>query len=217
MHLKWTPTGWNGIICRTLFFAHRLSFAGLTLDSPPTSQLPRRQRALARLRTRIDSGAFSAGTLSNYLLPLLSHIALKNAPKELDVAEEAVGTLRSLAAKLPWRPYHELLQVRRLCPPTHAPAYPTSHANSSNHQLAPPFLFLSQTLIQKLKREPWLEKRSGLKYTRVCIYPTTRIDTSATRKTRVCLPAIVIVEVLFVCCVAFSSSSAPFCVRAFAG
>jgi len=27
-----------------------------------------------------------------YLLPLLSHIALKNAPKELDVAEEAVRT-----------------------------------------------------------------------------------------------------------------------------
>jgi len=28
----------------------------------------------------------------SYLLPLLSHIALKNAPKELDVAEEAVRT-----------------------------------------------------------------------------------------------------------------------------
>jgi len=27
-----------------------------------------------------------------YLLPLLSHIVLKNAPKELDVAEEAVRT-----------------------------------------------------------------------------------------------------------------------------
>jgi len=29
----------------------------------------------------------------SYLLPLLSHIALKNAPKELDVAEEAVRAL----------------------------------------------------------------------------------------------------------------------------
>ena len=29
----------------------------------------------------------------SYLLPLLSRIAFKNAPKELDVAEEAVRTL----------------------------------------------------------------------------------------------------------------------------
>jgi len=29
----------------------------------------------------------------SYLLPLLSHIAFKNAPKKLDVAEEAVRTL----------------------------------------------------------------------------------------------------------------------------
>ena len=74
-------------------------------------QMPRRQRALARLRTRIASGAFSTPTLSNYLLPLLRHLVLRDGAKEVDVAEEAVQTLQALAQRLPWRPYLSTLQA----------------------------------------------------------------------------------------------------------
>lgn len=68
-------------------------------------QMPRRQRALARLRQRIASGAFSTSSLSGYVLPMLRHFVLRDTPKEADVAEEAVQTLRELVSRLPWRPY----------------------------------------------------------------------------------------------------------------
>ena len=74
-------------------------------------QMPRRQRALARLRVRISNSNFSVPTLSGYLLPMLRHLVLRAAPKEIDVADEAVHTLRELAAHLPWRPYLSTLQA----------------------------------------------------------------------------------------------------------
>ena len=73
-------------------------------------QMPRRQRALARLAVRVRDGAFSATTLSNYLLPLLRHLVLRETPKEIDVAEEAVMTLKEVAKLLPWRPFLSTLQ-----------------------------------------------------------------------------------------------------------
>ena len=74
-------------------------------------QMPRRQRALARLAQRVESGAFSEPTLANYLVPMLRHLVLRSSPKEVDVAEEAVQTLRVVAARLPWRPYLTTLQA----------------------------------------------------------------------------------------------------------
>ena len=74
-------------------------------------QMPRRQRALARLRQRIAAGAFGTPTLSNYLLPMLRHLVLRDSAKEVDVADEAVHTLRELASRLPWRPYLSTLQA----------------------------------------------------------------------------------------------------------
>jgi hypothetical protein len=73
--------------------------------------MPRRQRALARLAQRVESGAFSEPTLANYLVPMLRHLVLRSSPKEVDVAEEAVQTLRVVAARLPWRPYLTTLQA----------------------------------------------------------------------------------------------------------
>ena len=74
-------------------------------------QMPRRQRALARLRARVDGGAFEIPTLSHYLLPLLRALVVRENPNEADVAEEAVVTLRAVAARLPWRPYLGILQA----------------------------------------------------------------------------------------------------------
>ena len=74
-------------------------------------QMPRRQRALARLAQRVESGAFSEPTLANFLVPMLRHLVLRSSPKEVDVAEEAVQTLRVVAARLPWRPYLTTLQA----------------------------------------------------------------------------------------------------------
>lgn len=72
-------------------------------------QLPRRQRALARLRARLSEGVFSAPTIAGYLVPLLTDLVLRRSAKELDVAETAVETLREAAARLGWRPYLQLL------------------------------------------------------------------------------------------------------------
>ena len=74
-------------------------------------QMPRRQRALARLRQRVAAGAFSAATMSGYLLPMLRHLVLRPDAKEVDVAEEAVQTLSEVCRQLPWRPYLSTLQA----------------------------------------------------------------------------------------------------------
>ena len=78
-------------------------------------QLPRRQRALARLRVRVEDDSFGVPTLTHWLLPMLNHLVLRSPPKEMDVAEEAVHTLRAVAARLPWRAYlASLLGLTRL-------------------------------------------------------------------------------------------------------
>jgi U3 small nucleolar RNA-associated protein 20 len=78
-------------------------------------QLPRRQRALARLRVRVEEDSFGVPTLTHWLLPMLNHLVVRSPPKEMDVAEEAVHTLRAVAARLPWRAYlAALLGLTRL-------------------------------------------------------------------------------------------------------
>jgi len=74
-------------------------------------QMPRRQRALARLRQRVEAGSLSSATMSGYLVPMLRHLVLRESVKEMDVAEEAVHTLRAVATRLPWRPYLSTLQA----------------------------------------------------------------------------------------------------------
>ena len=54
-------------------------------------------------------------TLTLWLLPMLNHLVIRSPAKEMDVAEEAVHTLRAVAARLPWRAYlASLLGLTRL-------------------------------------------------------------------------------------------------------
>jgi len=105
----------NTLLFPPLPLASKRTHRGLVTTAQPPStpphQMPRRQRALARLRTRVSASSFSVPTLSGYLLPMLRHLVLREAAKEADVAEEAVATLRALAAQLPWRPYLLTLQA----------------------------------------------------------------------------------------------------------
>ncbi|KAL3930141.1 MAG: hypothetical protein SGPRY_001667 [Prymnesium sp.] len=73
-------------------------------------QMPRRQRAISRLASRVQMSEFSPATLAHYLLPILRHVVLRVEAREVDVAEEAVHTLRHVAAQLGWRPYLSALQ-----------------------------------------------------------------------------------------------------------
>ena len=76
-------------------------------------QMPRRQRALARLRQRVAAGAFSAATMSGYLLPMLRHLVLRPDAKEVDVAgrrcrlsRKSAGSCRGGPTSRRFRPLH---------------------------------------------------------------------------------------------------------------
>ena len=64
---------------------------------------------------RVEEGSFGVPTLTHWLLPMLNHLVIRSPAKEMDVAEEAVHTLRAVAARLPWRAYlASLLGLMRL-------------------------------------------------------------------------------------------------------
>ncbi len=79
-------------------------------------QLHRRVRALKKVATLVSAHAdFSVPDILHILIPLIWPMAFTSSAREAkkgqeNVLDEAVRTLSSLAARLPWRQYYSVLQ-----------------------------------------------------------------------------------------------------------
>lgn len=76
-----------------------------------SNQLHRRIRALRRLQSHCQQQSLRTTTLTAFLLPLVTHCLFDHtAAKEHNLVTEAVTTIGTISASLPWSKYCSLLR-----------------------------------------------------------------------------------------------------------
>ena len=120
-------------------------------------QMPRRQRALARLKQRVEAGALGTATLSGYLLPMLRHLVPRSSAKQALALTLALSPTLTLTLAL-------ALALTQVLRSSAKEADVAEEAVQTLREVAShlpwrPYLSSLTAFARLLKKQPSLEKR----------------------------------------------------------